>query len=105
MEPLFALMLAVTPLPGDFDIRVDNFTAERGISQIVMTVTNRTPRDAERVYVECVFMTEDERAIDIGRELIPSIPAGGQALGKAAIPTTAGVSKASCSVTRATLGD
>lgn len=86
--------------PAPFDIEIDNFTASRGISEVVMKVTNNTGRAVQSVFIDCVFFTADEKAIDIGKALIPAIPAGGVAYDKAAIPRTDGVQLVSCSVVR-----
>ena len=94
-----AFMTAVTPaVAGEIDIEVDNFTAERGISELVLRVINNTATEVSDVFIDCVFMTEDERAIDIGKALIPAIAAGGTKFDKAAIATTDGVAKALCEV-------
>ena len=95
-----ALAAAATPaMASGIVIEVDNFTADRGISQLVLRVTNTSGQDVSSVFIDCVFMTEEERAIDIGKALIPHIPAGGTKFDKASIPTTEGVSKAACEVT------
>jgi hypothetical protein len=84
---------------GGFDIQIDNFTAD-GIAEVVMKVTNNTGRDASNVFIDCVFMDKNQKAIDIGKALISSIPSGGHAYEKAAIPRSDGVQYASCSVVR-----
>lgn len=94
-----ALLTAAPAYARDaISIDVDNFTAERGISTLVLKVTNNTGKAVESVFIDCAFLTEDERAIDIGKALISNIPAGGYAYDKASIPTTDGVSKAECRV-------
>lgn len=96
-----ALMAMVTPAVAvDIKIEIDNFTAVRGISELVLRVTNNSSQVVSDVFIDCVFMTEDERAIDIGKALISRIPPGGTKFDKAAIPTTEGVAKAQCDVDR-----
>jgi len=90
----------MTAKASEIDIQVDNFTAQRGISELVLRITNNTGRDVKNVFIDCVFMTDDEKAIDIGKALIPSIKAGATKFDKAAIPTTDGVAKAACEVER-----
>ena len=79
-------------------IDVENFTAERGISTLVLKVTNNTTAHIDRAYIDCAFLTEDERPIDIGKALVTNLAAGGHAYDKASIPTTDGVAKADCRV-------
>jgi hypothetical protein len=98
---LAVMALALTSgaaFADDIDIQVDNFTADRGISELVLRVTNNTSKPVSDVFIDCTFMTEEERAIDIGKALISSIPAKGFVFDKAAIPTTDGVAKALCRV-------
>lgn len=92
-------MLSAAPAAADdFNIEVENFTADRGISTIVMKVTNMTGRDVRQVFIDCVFLDKDNKAIDIGKALIPSIANEASAYDKAAIPTTEGVQFAQCGV-------
>ena len=83
-----------------FDVQVDNFTATGGISSAVMKVTNNTGADAESVFIDCVFMSKDQKAIDIGKAVIAAIPAGGVAYDKASIATSEGVQFVICDVIR-----
>lgn len=82
------------------DIQVDNFTAQGGISEIVMKVLNNTDEAVTNVFIDCAFLRENGKAIDIGKALIPSIAAHSYAYDKAAITTTNGVAKADCRVVR-----
>lgn len=93
-------VIAIPAAAQSIDIQVDNFTAQRGISELVLKVTNNTGADVEGVQIDCAFLRSDGRAIDIGKALIPSIAAGDYAYDKAAIPTTEGVSEAECRVVR-----
>lgn len=95
---LIAMLSAGPAAADDFNIEVENFTAERGISTVVMKVTNMTGRDARQVFIDCVFLDGNQKAIDIGKALIPFIANGGSAYDKAAIPTTEGVQFAQCGV-------
>lgn len=92
-------MLASTHAHGaEIDIQVDNFTVQRGISEVVLRVTNNTGKALSSVFIDCVFMTEDERAIDIGKAMVPSMEIGATKFEKAAVPTTEGVAKALCEI-------
>ena len=82
------------------DIQVDNFTAQRGISELVLKVTNNTGADVESLFIDCAFLREDGRAIDIGKVLISTLAAGEYAYDKASIGTTDGVSQAECRVVK-----
>lgn len=74
MLSITALVVAQT-IAG-FDIKVENFTLDSGIAQVVLKVTNNTGKDARRVYIACTFLDKDQRAIDIGMALIDTLPAG-----------------------------
>lgn len=93
-------VLAAPVAAADLEIQIDNFTAQRGISELVFRVTNKSTQVLSDIFIDCVFMTEEGRAIDIGKALISRIPPGGTKFDKAAIPTTDGVAKASCAVDR-----
>lgn len=80
------------------EIGIENFTAERGISTLILKVSNNTAAPLQTVFIDCAFLTEDERAIDIGKALVSNIPAGGYAYDKASIARTDGVAKAECRV-------
>lgn len=100
---IFAAMFTALIAPAwaaDIEIEIDNFTANRGISELVLRVTNNSSREVTNVFIDCVFMTKDNRAIDIGKALINRIPPGGTKFDKAAIPTTDGVAQAQCEVDR-----
>jgi hypothetical protein len=98
MLSITALVVAQT-IAG-FDIKVENFTLDSGIAQVVLKVTNNTGKDARRVYIACTFLDKDQRAIDIGMALIDTLPAGAFAYEKAGIPTTAGVQFVSCQISQ-----
>lgn len=93
----FACISTVAMADG-IDIQVDNFTVDRGISELVLKVTNNTAVEVGNVFIDCTFLTEEGRAIDIGKALIPSIPSKGYVFDKAAITRTDGVAKAECRV-------
>lgn len=95
-----ALLLAAPAMAQGFDIQIDNFTAQRGIAEVVMRVTNNTGADARSVFIDCAFMDKDKRAIDIGKALIPAIRAGDYAFDKAMIPRADGVQYVECGVSR-----
>jgi hypothetical protein len=91
--------LAVTliaALINDITFEIDNFTAERGISTITLRVTNDGQQLANQVFINCVFMTEDMKTIDIGRALIINLAPGQTKYEQAAIARTTGVEEAKC---------
>ena len=95
-----AWALATPALGAGFDIQVDNFYVDGGIATVVMKVTNNTGLPAESVFIDCAFLDKDERAIEIGKALIPAIAAGGYAYDKAAAVTGDRVQFAACDVVR-----
>lgn len=90
------LIAAMTAASIDIDIQ--NFTAYRGISTITMAVTNNGTKTATRIFIDCVFLDKDMRAIDIGRDIVSNLPPGQTKFSQAAIPTTQGVEHAECYV-------
>lgn len=98
---LCAALTASVPVGAQSDsfiVDVENFVADRGISKAVMKIENRTGRDAERIYIDCVFLDKDQKAIDIGKALIPFIRSGDAAYDTARIATSEGVQFVHCSV-------
>lgn len=94
-----ALWPAASSAAG-FNIQVDNFYVDGGIATTVMKVTNETGADARSVFIDCVFLDKDHKAIDIGKALISAIPAGGHAYDKASAVTGDRVQFADCSVVK-----
>lgn len=95
-----ALITSTPAWSAGFDVDVENFTADRGIAEVVMKVTNNTGADARSVFVDCVFLDKNKRALDIGKALIPAIAAGDHAYDKARIPRAEGVEFVECGVKR-----
>ncbi|MDW9481875.1 hypothetical protein GOB57_24820 [Sinorhizobium meliloti] len=92
-------LICATPAMADgFQIDVENFIAERGISQAVMKITNKTGKDVRQVFIDCVFLDKDQKAIDIGKTLIGFIANDASVYDKAAIATTDGVQFVQCNV-------
>lgn len=85
---------------GEIDIQVDNFTLQNGIAEAVLKVSNNTGRDVSNVFIDCAFLDSDKRAIDIGKAMIPALPAGQYAYDKASAVTGEGIEFADCRVTR-----
>jgi hypothetical protein len=83
---------------SDFDIQVDNFSKDFGITSVVMKISNNLGYDVKNVYIDCVFLTKEKRAIDIGPAIVSKIAAGSYAYEKAAITKTDGVRFVECSV-------
>lgn len=92
------ILLAAAVSANLITIDIDNFTAHRGISTLILKVTNNNSEAIKSLYIDCTFMTEAGRAIDIGKSSISNLGAGETVYDKAAIPTTEGVEKASCRV-------
>ena len=92
--------LATPALGAGFDIQVDNFYVDGDIATVVMKVTNNTGEDAANVFIDCAFLDKEERAIDIGKALIPAIAAGRYAYDKASAVTGGRVQYAACDVVR-----
>lgn len=99
---LYAALILASVTAADISFEVENFTAQNGISEVVLKVTNHADTGARRVYISCAFLTEDLKAIDVGRALISTLGPGQTKYEKAGIPTTAGVAKAQCYVDRVT---
>lgn len=93
-------LMSVPALAAGFDIQVDNFYVRDGIATVVMKVANNTGRTANNVFIDCVFLDGDNRAIEIGKAMIPTIVIGGSAYDKAAAVTGDGVQFAQCDVVR-----
>ena len=79
-------------------IDIDNFTADRGISTLILKITNNNSEGINSLFIDCTFMDENERAIDIGKSHVTNIRAGETVYDKASIGTTEGVQKALCRV-------
>ena len=93
-----SIAFALPASAAGFDIQVDNFFVQDGIASAVMKVTNNTGAAAESVYIDCVFLDGERRAIEIGKALIPAIQAGGYAYDKASAVTGDAVKYAECGV-------
>ena len=94
-----AVMSAGIANANDIDLAVDNFSKDGQIVSAVIKLTNNLDQEVSDVYVDCAFLREDKRAIDIGKELINRIDAKGYAYGKASIVTAEKVRYADCKVT------
>ena len=90
--------LATPALGAGFDIQVDNFYVDGGIATVVMKVTNNTGKAADSVFIDCAFLDKEERAIEIGKALIPAIEAGEFVYDKASAVTGDRVQYAACDV-------
>jgi len=86
-------------LANEIDISVDNFSQSGGIVSAVLKLTNNLDQPVTQVFVDCAFLREDKRAIDIGKEIVSQIDAKSYAYGKAAIVTDQKVRYADCRVT------
>ncbi|MFN3549614.1 MAG: hypothetical protein ACK4U0_19175 [Mesorhizobium sp.] len=84
-----ALLLLISTVAaahaGEVEIKIENFRVDHGIAEAVMKVTNRTDQPASWLFVDCVFLDADQKAIDIGKEIIRNLPVDGVVYGKAAI--------------------
>ncbi len=100
-----ALILAVfiaasgPTFAGDIEIDVQNFTASKGISDLVLKITNNTGKSLEMIFVDCAFLDKNKRALAIGKAIISNVDAGGYAYDTASIARSQGVAHAECRVT------
>lgn len=83
---------------AEIDIQIDNFTSDRGIASAVMKVANTSSRRLSSIFIDCAFLDENRKAIDIGKAVIQRIDAGGYAYEKASIVATGREKFVECSV-------
>lgn len=94
-----AILSAGIAQANEIDLTVDNFSKDGQIVSAVVKLTNNLDQEVSHVYVDCAFLREDKRAIDIGKEIVSRIDAKGYAYGKASIVTAEKVRYADCKVT------
>lgn len=99
---MFTTFVAVQAHAADIEIDVHNFTVEHGIARVVFYAKNRLGEEVTDVFIDCAFLDKDKRAIGIGRALVESIPAKGDAFDDAALATNQPVQFADCRVAKFT---
>ena len=99
---MLAALVATTPaIAADaFGVKVENFFIENGMATAVFRISNQTGKNVSGVYVDCVFMGKDGKAIDIAPARIEFIPAGGVGFNKASVTRTVGVEMVTCLVAK-----
>jgi len=96
-----AMVLAIASSPSsadEVDVHVENFFVERGISTVVLKITNNTSAVVPNVFVSCAFLDANQKAIDIGKAWVTNLGPNKSTYDKARIPSADGVQFASCSV-------
>lgn len=83
---------------ADIDLTVDNFWQDGKITSAVLKVSNHLDRPVTDIRIDCAFLDENKKAIDIGLETISQVEAQSYAYGKASIVTGRKVSFAECRV-------
>lgn len=92
------VLLASTAMAGSIDVRVDNFTNEFGAYRVTMLVKNNTSRTQENVYVDCVILGHDKRAVGIAKANIKIMYPGAERYETAALATNQRGETVSCRV-------
>lgn len=67
---------------ADLTIRMDNFTLDGGVAEVVLKVTNTAGRDLRNVIIDCAFLDKEQRAINTGSTIIPLLADGAYAFKK-----------------------
>lgn len=61
-----ATLLYATPAAAQLDVKISNFTHNRGISTATLTIVNNTQKHITSIYGECAFLDKGKKPIDIG---------------------------------------
>ncbi|MDQ0558306.1 hypothetical protein QO004_000079 [Rhizobium mesoamericanum] len=83
---------------NEIDLSVDNFSRDNKIVSAVIKLTNNLDEAVSRVFIDCAFLDDNKRAIDIGNDIVTRLDAKGYAYGKASIVTDKKVRYADCRV-------
>lgn len=94
---LIAALVSSPALAGDIDLQIDNFAVDRGITSLVLKVTNNSDANVGSIYATCAFLNEDKRALRVQSTFIAGVAAGQSAYSELRT-RTGGIKNASCTI-------
>lgn len=85
---------------GGISVSIENFTQDRRVAKAVLKVTSNLGKPASNVFVDCAFLNEEKKAVDVSSALIEKIPTNDHAYDKASIVTDHDVKYIECRVAK-----